>query len=171
MSFLDQPRSFGRAVYKRQSDDFARQRSRYVDIFSEAELRLSQLYLMQGLKHIEKSVGQKIGELSTLKPNTSLSKARVKLIQSACTDLSYHVKMRNGLVHSTMSVGIKSSQDVAFFQKINDAAASNPLYFVMSFDDFTAAIEAIVKLTNRLSTLLNQPSSPPQPKPGAIAGL
>lgn len=170
MSFMQQPRTFGRAVYKRQGDDFARQRSRYVDIFSEAELRLTRLYLRLGLKNPDGSVGQKIGEISKIKPSPGLSKATAKQIQNICGDLSHHVKMRNGLVHATMSVGTKSDQDVAFFQKTSDAAAENPVYFVMSFDDFAVAIESINGLTAKLQGAVTLLSSPPQPKQVATAG-
>ena len=170
MSFLQQPRVFGKAVYKRQGDDFARQRSRYVDIFSEAELRLSQIYLKLELKNNESSFGQKIRELSALKPSSELSKAILGQICNVCADLSRHVKIRNGLVHATMSIGIKSGEDVAFFQKASDAAAENPVYCVMSFDDFAAAIEAINDLTERLQATLTRLSSPPLPKQAAKAG-
>ena len=171
MSFMQQPRTFGRAVYKRQSDDFARQRSRYVDIVSEAELRLSRLYLTLGLKNLDGSVGQKIGEICKIKPSPGLSKATTRQIQNICTELSHHVKVRNGLVHATMSVGTKSDQDVAFFQKTSDATAENPVYFVMSFDDFAVAIESINGLTEKLQAAITPPSSPPQPKQAARAGL
>jgi hypothetical protein len=170
MSFMHQPRTFGRAVYKRQSDDFARQRSRYLDIFSEAELRLSQLYIKLGLKKHDGSFGQKVGELSSLKPSSGLSKTTTLQIRAICADLSRHVKMRNGLVHATMSVGTKSNEDVAFFQKTSDAATNNPVYFVMSFDDFAMAIEALNDLTARLQATVIRPSSPPQPKQGAASG-
>lgn len=171
MSFIHSPKSFGRAVYKRQEDDFARQRSRYLDIFSEAELRLSLLYLKHGLKNTEKSVGQKIGELTSLRPNPKLSKMCVIKIQNVCSDLSHQVKIRNGIVHSNMTFGKRKDEDVAFFQKISDAANSNPIYLIMSFDDFKSAIDALESTTNALNEILNQPSSPPQPKPGAASGL
>ena len=170
MSFMQQPRTFGRAIYKRQSDDFARQRSRYVDIFSETELRLSQLYIKLGLKKHDGSFGQKVGELSALKPSPGLSKATASQIRSICADLSRHVKMRNSLVHATMSIGSKSNEDVAFFQTTSDAATDNPIYFVMSFDDFAAAIEALDDLTDRLQATVIRLSSPPQPKQGAAGG-
>ena len=156
---MQSSKPFGRAIYKRQSDDFARQRSRYLDMFSETELRLSKLYLKHGLKNTEKSVGQKIGELASLKPNPKLSKLHVKQIQSVCSDLSFQVKIRNGLVHSTMTFGKRENEDVAFFQKISDAANSNPIYFVMSFDDFKSAIDALELTTNSLEVILNQTSS------------
>jgi hypothetical protein len=156
MSFMQQPRTFGRAIYKRQSDDFARQRSRFVDEFSKAELCLAQLYLKLGLTKIESSFGQKVGEMSLLKPSPGLSKATSTQIRNICADLSRHIKMRNGIVHATMSVGTRSGEDVAFFQKISDAAVANPVYFVMSFDDFARAIEAMDNLTERLTILLNQ---------------
>jgi hypothetical protein len=165
MFLMQSPKSFGRAIYKRQGDDFARQRSRYLDIFSEVELRLSQLYLKHGLKNTENSVGQKIGELTSLKPNPKLSKMNVAKIKNVCANLSGQVKIRNGLVHSTMSFGKRTDEDVAFFQKISDAANSNPIYFVMSFDDFKAAIDALEFITSSLEELLNQPliQNPPSP--------
>jgi hypothetical protein len=153
MSLMQQPRIFGRAIYKQQSDDFARQRSRYVDEFSKVELRLSQLYIKLGLTKIESSFGQKVGELNSLRPSPGLSKATASQIRSISADLSRHIKMRNGIVHATMTVGTKSSEDVAFFQKISDAAAANPIYFVMSFDDFANAIEAMQDLSERLDQM------------------
>jgi hypothetical protein len=158
MSFIQSPKPFGRAIYKRQGDDFARQRSRYIDMFSETELRISQIYMKFGLKNYEKSVGQKIGELSSLKQNPNLSKLSVKQIQSVCAALSHHVKMRNGLVHSTMTFGKRTDEDVAFFQKISDAASANPIYFVISFDDFKSAIDALELTTNLIDQMLKQPS-------------
>jgi hypothetical protein len=86
---MHQPRTFGRAVYKRQGDDFARQRSRYLDIFSEAELRLSQLYIKLGLKKHDGSFGQKVGELSSLKPVQGYPKQR--LCKSEQFALTCHV--------------------------------------------------------------------------------
>ncbi len=171
MSFMQQPRTFGKAVQRRQADDFARMRSRYLDIFSQTELRLAQLYLRLGLKKTDSSVGQKIGELVTLKPSHALSKSTTKQIHNICGDLSKQVKIRNGMAHATMSVGTKSSEDVSFFQKANDAAADNPIYFVMSFEDFANAIDAINDITTKLNQILNPPSSPPQPKLAATAGL
>jgi hypothetical protein len=171
MSFIHQPRTFGKAVQRRQLDDFARMRSRYLDIFSQTEIRLTQLYLKLGMKKPDSSVGQKIGELKALKPSPVLSKTVTKQIHLVCDDLSQQVKVRNGMVHATLSVGTKSGEDVTFFQKASDAAADNPLYFVMTFDDFTNAIEAINKATANLSSLLNPPSSPHPPSRVATTGL
>jgi hypothetical protein len=170
MSFMQQPRTFGKAVQRRQADDFARMRSRYLDIFSQTELRLAQLYLKLGFKKPESSVGQKIGELSVLKPSHSLSKTAAKQIHIICRDLSRQVQIRNGMAHATMFVGTKSGEDVSFFQKASDAAADNPVYFVMTFDDFTNAIEAINDMTTKLNSILTPLSSPRQPKQGAKAG-
>jgi hypothetical protein len=164
MSFMQQPRTFGRAIQRRQVDDFARMRSRYLDIFSQTELRLAQLYSKLGLKKLESSVGQKVGELSLLKPSNTLSKATAKQIYDICSDLSQQVKIRNGMAHATMSVGTKSGEDVSFFQKANDAAARNPIYFVMTFEDFADAIDAINGITAKLNLALNPPSSLSQPK-------
>lgn len=115
-------------------------------------------------------MGQKIGELSALKPSHTLSKAAAKHIHSICTDLSRQTKIRNGMAHATMSVGTKSGEDVAFFQKASDAAADHPAYFVMSFDDFSNAIDAINDVTAKLDAALNPPSSRPQPKQAAANG-
>ena len=163
MSFMQQPRTFGKAVQRRQADDFARMRSRYLDIFSQTELRLTQLYLKLGLKKPESSVGQKMGELRALRPSHSLSKTTTRQIQGICRDLSRQAKIRNGMAHATMSVGTKSGEDVSFFQKVNDAADDNPVYFVMTFDDFTNAIEAINDVTTGLNSILTPPPSQPQP--------
>ena len=171
MSLLHQHRQFGRAISKRQSDDFARQRSRYVDIFSRTELRLSKLCLTLGLSNASNSVGQKIGELKSLKASPTMSKTKVKELQYLCNTLSQQTQIRNAIVHSTMTIGNKASQDVAFFQKVNDEANGNPIYFVMSFDDFAKAIETITNISDLLDGFLNPPSSPPQPKPGAAGGL
>ena len=161
---MQQHRTFGKAIQRRQAGDFARMRSRYLDIFSHAELRIAQLYLKLGLKHPESSVGQKLGELSALKPSHALSKTFAKQIHIICRDLSRQVKIRNGMAHATMSVGTKSGEDVSFFQKASDAAADNPVYFVMTFDDFANAIDAIGGVTTKLDLVLNPPSSAPQPK-------
>lgn len=172
MSFLNNQRTFGRAINRKQSDDFARMRSRYVDMFSAAELRLSKLYLNLGLTKYENgSTGQKIGELKLLKPCSTLSKAKVKQIRDICSGFVQQLNIRNGLAHATMFVGTKAYEDVAFFQKTNDAASSNPIYLVMGFDDFSIAIEVINEITCSLDKTLTPPSSPPQPKQAAIAGL
>jgi len=167
---MQQPRTFGKAVQRRQADDFARMRSRYLDIFSQTELRLAQLYIKLGFKKSESSVGQKIGELVILKPSHALSKASTKQIHNICGDLSKQVKIPNGMAHATMSVGTKSGEDVSFFQKASDAASDTPIYFVMSFDDFANAIDAINEITTKLNLVLTPPSSPPQPKQGAASG-
>ncbi len=167
---MQQPRTFGKAVQRRQADDFARMRSRYLDIFSQTELRLAQLYLKLDFKKPESSVGQKIGELSILRPSHTLSKTIAKQIHSVCRDLSRQVNIRNGMAHATMFVGTKSGEDVAFFQKANDAAADHPVYFVMTFDDFANAIEAINDVTVKLNAVLTPPSSPPRPRQAAATG-
>jgi hypothetical protein len=170
MNFMQQPRTFGKAVQRRQSDDFARMRSRYLDIFSQTELRLAQLYLRLGFNKPESSVGQKLGELNALKPSHALSRTVTKQIHMICRDLSRQVKIRNGMAHATMSVGTKSGEDVSFFQKASDAAADHPVYFVMTFDDFANAIDAINDVTSKLNSVLTPPSSPPQPKQAATTG-
>ena len=167
---MQQPRTFGKAIQRRQADDFARMRSRYLDIFSQSELRLAQLYLKLGLKKPDSSVGQKIGELVALKPSHALPKTIAKQIHVICRDLSGQVKIRNGMAHATMSVGTKSGEDVSFFQKANDAAANNPVYFVMTFDDFANAIEAIGDVTTKLNSVLIPPPSPPRPLQAATGG-
>lgn len=169
MNFMQQPRTFGKAVQRRQSDDFARMRSRYLDIFSQTELRLAQLYLKLGFNKVDSSVGQKIGELSALKPSNSVSKTVTKQIHVICRDLSRQVKIRNGMAHATMSVGTKSGEDVSFFQKASDAAADHPVYFVMTFDDFSNAIDTINDVTAKLNSVLTPPPSQPPPKQGAAS--
>jgi hypothetical protein len=165
MSFLNSPRTFGRAIQRKQSNDFARMRSRYVDMFSAAELRLSKLYLNLGLSKSENaSTGNKIGELKLLKPCSALSRTKVSQIRDICSVFSKQLNIRNGLAHAEMLVGTKEGEDVAFFQKTNDAAASNPSYIVMGFDDFSTAIDAINELTRKLDEILTPPSSPHQPK-------
>jgi hypothetical protein len=165
MSFLNNQRTFGRAINRKQSDDFARMRSRYVDMFSAAELRLSKLYLRLGLTKYENgSTGQKIGELKLLKPCSALSKAKASQIRNICNVFAKQLNVRNGLAHAEMLVGTKAGEDVAFFQKTNDAASANPIYLVMGFDDFSIAVEAISELTQRLNEALTPPPSPPQPK-------
>jgi hypothetical protein len=171
MSFLQNPRTFGRAIQRKQSDDFARMRSRYVDMFSAAELRLSKLYINLGLSKSENaSTGHKIGELKLLKPCSAFSKAKITQIRDICRIFAKQINIRNGLAHAEMLVGTRAGEDVAFFQKTNDAAASNPIYLVMSFDDFSMAIDAINELTRHLDAILTPPSSPPQPSRGVTNG-
>ncbi len=172
MSFFNNQRTFGRAIQWQQSNDFAKMRSRYVDMFSAAELRLSKLYIKLGLSKFENSsTGHKIGELKLLKPSSILSKAKVSQIRDICEAFARQLSIRNGLAHAEMLVGKKATEDVAFFQKTNDAAAANPIYLVMSFDDFSMAIEATNEITIRIDAILNLPPSPRQPLQGVKAGL
>jgi hypothetical protein len=171
MSIMTNPRTFGRAINRRQGDDFARQRSRFLDIFSAAELRLAKLCLKTGLVVAENSTtGQRVQGLKLAKPSPTLSKSMANKIKAICADFEGQIKIRNGVVHADMSIGTREQEDVAFFQRTSDAAAGYPAYFVMSFDDFAVAIEKVGGLSQRLDELLTQPSSPPQPKQAAATG-
>ena len=130
MSFIEHKRALGAADPCPQFDNFARMRSLYLDIFSYAELRLTQLYQKLGLKNIDNSVGLKVNELKDIKASHSVSKTSVKRIQSVCSELSPQVQIRNGIAHATMFVGTKSGEEVCFFQKASDTAMYNPIYLV-----------------------------------------
>lgn len=172
MTIAQNPLSFGRAIQKRQSDDFARLRSIYVDKFSAVELPLNKLCIKYGIANIDNcSTGKKIRELSLLKPSSNLPKAISKQISEICVELFNQISIRNAISHATMVVGTRGNEDVAFFQKSSDAAKENPIYFVMGFDDFYRATEAIKILTLRLYETLNPPPSQRPPLQGATGGL
>ncbi len=165
MTVMPNPRTFGRAINRRQSDDFALLRSHYVDNFSKAELRLSQLCVKLGLDKLDNaSTGQKLKCLQNLKPSSQLSRALATKIARLCASWGRQVEIRNGIVHATMTVGTKASIDVAFFQKTSDAVAEHPAYFVLSADDFKSAIATVLDLNSSLTELLTEPPSQPQPK-------
>jgi hypothetical protein len=160
---MPNPRTFGRAINRKQSDDFALLRSHYVDSFSKAELRLSQLCVKLGLDRLDSSsTGQKLKCLQNLKPNPQLSRAVTTKIAKLCASWGKQVDIRNGVVHATMTIGTKASVDVAFFQKTSDAVAEHPAYFVLSADEFKSAIATVQDLDNSLTEMLNPPPSQPR---------
>jgi hypothetical protein len=170
MSVMPNPHTFGRAINRKQSDDFALLRSHYVDNFSKAELRLSQLCVKLGLNKVENaSTGQKLKCLQNLKPNPQLSRVLATRIAQLCASWGKQVEIRNGVVHATMTIGTKASVDVAFFQKTSDAVIEHPAYFVLSADDFKSAIATVLDLNSSLGEMLNPPL--PQPSPSAKAAL
>ena len=156
--------SFGRAIHRRQRDDFARLSRRYNDLFSGMEVRLTKLCIKLALKEIDgATTGQKIGRLKSVKPSSQLSKANVQQIGKICSQLSNQLNIRNSVAHGVMITGTMNNSDVVFFQKADDAAASNPVYVVMNFEDFNSAIEAIIAATDLLDSILVQPPAPQRP--------
>lgn len=162
MSVMPNPRTFGRAINRKQNDDFALLRSHYVDNFSKAELRLSQLCVKLGLDKLDHaSTGQKLKSLQSLKPSSQLSRALASKIAKLCVSWGKQVEVRNGIVHATMTIGTKANIDVAFFQNNSDAVAGHPAYFVLSADDFKSAIATVIDLNSSLNEMLI-PSAKPQ---------
>ena len=160
MNAFSNPMSFGRAIHRRQRDDFALLNRRYNDLFSGMEVRLNKLCLQLALKDIDgATTGQKIGRLKLLKPSSQLSKANATKIKDICSRLSNQLTIRNSMAHGAMTTGIMNNGDVAFFQKADDAAASNPVYVVMSVEDFNGAIQAIITANDLLDSILIQPTA------------
>ncbi len=171
MSFMQTSRTFGRAAPYRQSHDFALLCRRYNDAFSAVETLLAKLCKKLAIKNTENvTAGQRIAQLKLVKANPQLSKANAVRIRQICDEFSRQIPVRNAMAHGAMILGTKANEEVAFFQKADDAAIGNPVYVVMSNDEFMAAIQSIGEIASQLQTLITPASSSLQPKQAAANG-
>ncbi len=141
---------------------------RYNDAFCAVEILLTKLCQKLALKNNDgASTGQKIGLLKLLKPSSQLSKKDAAHIKQFCADFSLQITIRNALAHSSMTLGTKDGEDVAFFQKAIDCAAANPIYMVMKGNDFSTAIASLNDMAQQLDKMLTLPALPSQTKQAA----
>ncbi len=153
--------------------DFHIARSVFLDAFSELEIAVGALLATSATcrANDKKPFGQRIEDLKNLAPCPKISKekcaklpdkiARVHALLSIRSDIVHsqtEIANIDGIMHAIICNNIMSLQDQPYVRLVN----------LGHFKAFTGEAK---KIANELRQFLNQPSSPPQPKPGAAGGL
>jgi hypothetical protein len=82
-----------------------------------------------------------------------------------------HLRIRNCIVHSVMTVGNNGTSDAIMFQNAVDRSLDHPFYLVLTGDDFLEFLSLLRKFIILCQQILTQPPSPTHSSQGTKAGL
>ncbi|MFM5885039.1 MAG: hypothetical protein ACKOQ3_06905 [Novosphingobium sp.] len=154
-----------------QIDAFHRQRSKCIDAFAELEETVVSVQLFVKMKPSSDSLGQKIESLRAAQSTQRLtdeSRSNLYAALDKCTALN---AVRNDLVHSKMRFLENELGSFAIFANTKNCRAFHQQAQMLTLEGlrhlYAETTEAIKELQ---AILINRPSSPPPPSPGAATG-
>lgn len=148
-----------------ESAMFPALRSDFIDEFVRLEIALGSCLKRLEIKTDPRKIGfgQRLERLSKAKASSKLSGTKAADLPGLCEDCGQLQRLRSSIVHGVMELGRRDSRPVALFR--NAADTEELVYHVLSAAEFRDAICDLKTMTNRVRNCLNQPFSPPRPKP------
>ena len=147
-------------------------RSRLLDAFASLESNVAKL-LARSEKNLASDaapLGQKIEALKQLKTNPPLTKNCPARLAKICAELAPFLNIRSDIVHAKLAVCVCDGVLHAKFCNTMNSDKPYPELRMLTFEDFDTMNKEIRRLSNQLNSIINPPSSPPQPKQGAAGG-
>ena len=113
----------------------------------------------------------KLNKLKTLGKfeKSQLTDKAIKRFEGLGCEIAKQTKIRNDLVHGLMTVVTHEGVAKAAFQNATDLAKEFPQFTLLALTDLDEGRKQLNNVANQLKQLTN-PSSQPQPLPGAAAG-
>ena len=145
-------------------------RVQFIESFARLEGTIARIIVQHdAFFDLRAPFGNKLKALSQIK-TPPLTKKAFERFAKIGSELATLAKIRNDLVHGLMSVVTHESVVKGAFQNVADLAVNLPQFTMLSVDDFEVGHKKLRHIANELKQLANPPS-PPQPSPGAAAGL
>jgi hypothetical protein len=167
MSEMPNNAQFNSPAFQCEHHDIRLLRSEYLDLFANLETELFRLG-----KRVQCSLSetaplhQRLESLGKAKPSSHLSTPNAAILKKMVTDIDDHLRIRNCIVHSVMTVGHNGTCDAIMFQNATDRSLGHPFYLVLTVADFQEFLSLLRKFI-----ILCAQISKPQPKQDQQGGL
>jgi hypothetical protein len=146
-------------------------RSRFVDFHAALERVIVAKLKALGGKPSEHLLGQNIAALRKIKASPSFSKSSRLVLHAALDEVESLQSIRNDVVHGRLSAVMIDGQCKACFVNAREADQVTEPARLISLEQFSGLEKMLAALTERIrGPILNPPSSPPRPSPGAEGG-
>ena len=146
-------------------------RSEYLDLFAKLETELFRVARKVQCNLSETaSLHQRLESLEKAKPSSQLSTSNAAILKKMVNGIDDHLRVRNCIVHSVMTVGSNGTSDAIIFQNAVDRSAGHPFYLILTANEFLEFFSLLRKFIILCEQIINQPPSQHQPSPGAKVG-
>jgi hypothetical protein len=171
MSEMPHKAQFEEPTQLHEHPDFRLLRNEYLDLLADLETELFRVGKKAQCSLSETaSLHQRLESLGKAKPSPQLSTSNATKLKEMVAGIDGHLRIRNSIVHSVMTVGSNGASDAAIFQNATDRSAGHPFFLILTvrdFSDYFALIRGFIRVCKQIIT---PPSSQLQPSQAATAG-
>ena len=140
-------------------------RCEYMDLFADLETQLFRVgKKVQCSLSETASMHQRLASLRKAKPSPQLSAPNALKLKEMVDGIDGHLRIRNAIVHSVMTVGSNGTNDAVIFQNATDRSIGHPFYLILTashFREYFALLKGFIRLCEQIVS--PQPSHPTKP--------
>lgn len=140
-------------------------RCEYMNLFADLET-----HLFRVAKKVQCSLSetapmyQRLESLGKAKPSPQLSAPNALKLKEMVEGIDGHLRVRNAIVHSVMTVGSNGASDAVIFQNATDRSIGHPFYLILTathFREYFALLKGFIRLCEQIVS--PQPSQQVKP--------